>query len=82
METLLENKIPELLNEIYKMEGNSLIEKILDYCETFDIDVKEIGDLLEESENFKNILYRDCVLNNIIKDKEMRKHLNKKNLKW
>ena len=61
-------KIVELVNKISEMEGNNLLEKILDYCETYDEDPQEIGDILQESEEFKDLLYLDCVKHNIIKD--------------
>jgi hypothetical protein len=53
------------------MNGNSLLEKIVDYCETFNQDPKEIGDILQDCEEFKDILYKDCVKNNIIKDSNL-----------
>jgi hypothetical protein len=43
----------------------------MDYCETYDQDPQEIGDILQESEDFKNLLYKDCVKNHIIKDSEL-----------
>ena len=61
-------KIVQLVNKISEMEGNNLLEKILDYCETYDEDPQEIGDILQESEEFKDLLYLDCVKHNIIKD--------------
>jgi hypothetical protein len=61
-------KIVELVNKISEMEGINLLEKILDYCETYDEDPQEIGDILQESEEFKDLLYLDCVKHNIIKD--------------
>ena len=62
------NNITEIVNKISLMNGNNLLDKIMDYCETYDKDPQEIGDFLQESEDFKNLLYRDCVKNNIIKD--------------
>jgi hypothetical protein len=64
----MDNEIITLINKISMMNGNSLLEKIVDYCETYNQDPKEIGDILQESEEFKNILYKDCVKNNIIRD--------------
>jgi hypothetical protein len=58
----------ELINFIYKMEGNTLLEKIMDYCETYDQDPQEVGEFLEEIKEFKNLLLKDCVKNNIIRD--------------
>jgi len=73
----MNNNIVELINDISQMYGDNLAEKILDYCETYDKDPKEIGDLLEESKDFKELLYRDCVKNNIIKDDDLEVFLDK-----
>jgi len=73
----MQNNIIELINDISNMYGDSLSEKILDYCETNNKDPKEIGDLLEESKDFKKLLYHDCVKNNIIKDEDLETFLNK-----
>ena len=62
------NNIIQIVNKISEMNRNNLLDKIMDYCETYDKDPQEIGDLLQENEDFKNLLYRDCVKNNIIKD--------------
>lgn len=64
----MNNELIDILNKIFEMSGESLSEKILDYCETYDANPQEIGDILEESKDFKKLLYRDCVENNIIKD--------------
>jgi hypothetical protein len=61
-----QDEIILLINKISEMEGNNLLEKIIDYCETFDEDPQEIGDILSECESFKDILLRDCVKNHII----------------
>ena len=73
----MNNDVVDILNRISDMAGESLTEKILDYCETYDKDPKEIGDLLEESKDFKELLYRDCVKNNIIKDDDLEVFLDK-----
>ena len=73
----MNNNIVELINDISQMYGDSLSEKILDYCETNNMDPKEIGDILEESKDFKELLYRDCVKNNLIKDESLDTLLNK-----
>ena len=72
----MDNELVSILNKIFEMSGVSLSEKILDYCETYDQDPQEVGDLLEESKDFKKLLYRDCVENNIIKDEIFLDHLN------
>ena len=61
----------KLINKIFEMNGSSLLEKILDYCETYDEDPQEIGEILEEIKEFKDILYRDCVKKHIIKNEEI-----------
>lgn len=57
-----------LINEIYKIQEDSLMDKILSYCEMNDLSVQEIGDILSESKQFKNNFWIDCVNNNTIKD--------------
>ncbi len=72
----MNNELIGTLNKIFEMSGNSLVEKILDYCETYDVDPQEMGDLLEESKDFRELLYKDCVENNIIVDEVLDKRLN------
>lgn len=60
------NDVIVLLNDIYEMSGDSIMDKIIDYCETHDKDPQEVGDLLAESEDFKKIMLKDCIKNNII----------------
>lgn len=73
----MNNDVVDILNRISDMSGESLAEKILDYCETYDIDPQELGDVLEESEDFRNMLYRDCVKHNIIKDEDLEVFMEK-----
>ena len=72
----MDNELVNILNKIFNMTGTSLAEKILDYCETYNVDPQEIGDMLEESKDFKKLLYKDCVENNIIKDDQYFEHLH------
>jgi len=67
----MNNELITLVNKISQMAGDNLVDKIMDYCETYDQDPQEIGDILQESEDFKNLLYKDCVKNHIIKDLEL-----------
>ena len=60
--------IVEIINEIYKIPDGSLSEKILEYCHRNELNPQEMGDILYESEDFKKVLYRDCVNHNIIQD--------------
>ena len=76
----MDNEIITLINKISNMNGNSLLEKIVDYCETYDIDEKEIGDILNDSEEFKDILYNNCVKHNIIKDKTLKDSFKKSDI--
>ena len=66
-----ELEIVELLNEISKIPENSLLDKIVSYCEKFDLDPKEIGDTLGDSEQFKLMLHTELELNHVFpKSKE------------
>jgi DNA-binding ferritin-like protein (Dps family) len=58
--------VTEILNEIGNHYGDSLLEKIMDFTESNDIDPKELGDILEEDEAFKEMLLLDCIKNNQI----------------
>ena len=69
----MDNEFLKILNEISLMSGDTLLEKILDYCETYDKDPQEIGDILEENKEFKKLLYDNCVENNIIRNPEYKK---------
>ena len=73
----MNNNIVEIINDIWKMSGDSISQKILDYCETNDIDERELGELLEESEDFKKQLYKDCIKNNTIKDEDFKSKQSK-----
>jgi hypothetical protein len=67
----MNNELITLINKISTMNGNNLLEKIVDYCETYDQDPQEIGDILESSDEFKKLLYKDCVKSNIIRDLDL-----------
>jgi len=73
----MNNSIVDLINKIWEMNGDSLADKILDYCETFGEDEREVGELLAQSPDFKKILYKDCLKNNIIKDDDLKAHLSR-----
>jgi len=60
-----ELEIVELLNEISKIEENTLLDKIVTYCEKFDLDPQEIGDTLGDSEQFKLMLHTELELNHV-----------------
>ncbi len=49
------------LNEFAKMPDDSLLEQIITYCEQHEIDSKELGYVLAESDQFKRRLHIDCV---------------------
>lgn len=73
----MDNDFLKVFNDISKMSGASLVEKILDYCETYDKDPQEVGDFLEDNKEFKKLLYDDCVNNNIIKNSKYKELLNR-----
>ena len=51
--------------------------KILDYCETYDVDVQEIGDILEEDNSFKTFFYNDCLTHNSMRDDDYNQRITK-----
>jgi len=62
------NNIIELLNAISQVHGDSLLEKIVSYCDKNNLDPQEVGDILADSEQFKRKLHIDLVHNHIIRD--------------
>ena len=58
----------EILNKIDDMCGESLLDKMIDFCETYDINPQFLGDILEEDSKFKEMLHNDCVCHNSIED--------------
>jgi len=73
----LQNMDPiEIVNKISEYDGDTLIDKMLDYCETEDINIKELGDMLEDFEDFKRLLYKECVNVNLIKNPLLKKELH------
>jgi len=68
--------IEELLNDIYKDPAESLLEKIISWCDENNYDAKEIGYILGESEYFKRKLHISCVENNQMRDELLTKKMN------
>jgi len=62
---LITNNIVLLLNEISKIPEKTLLDKILTYCEKNDFDPQEIGDILEESDQFKLMLHSELENNHV-----------------
>lgn len=67
----MNDHIIKLLNEINKMPEDTLLEKLISYCEETDFDPQELGDILGESEQFKRKLWISCVEANQIKDEKL-----------
>jgi len=68
-------------NEILEMPSESLLEKILEYCEEYNLDISEILDVFDDK-NKKALLYTDCVENHNIKDEELKKILDSRLENW
>jgi hypothetical protein len=60
--------ITELLNQINLIPEDSLLERIISYCEENELNPQELGDSLAESEQFKRVLWINAVENNQIQD--------------
>ena len=65
-----------ILDQVYLMPEDNLMDKILSYCEQNDFCIQEIGDVLSESEQFKTKLWIDCVDNNTIRDELLKEKQN------
>jgi len=74
------NEIVQLLNEFNKIQEDTLLDKISVFCEENDIDPKELGDTLSENEQFKRLLWFDCVRNNQLQDKTLKTQWQKQTL--
>ena len=64
--------ITELLNEIQQIPEDSLIEKMISWCEQTATDPKELGDFLESNEQFKRMLWLNAVKHNQIRDEKLK----------
>jgi len=71
-----------MINEIYKTQGDSLLEKILNYCSKEDIDIQEIGELVQQNKTLKRKLWFDCVENNTIRDPKLKEKIHVLFDKW
>jgi len=69
------------IDEIMKMPSESLVEKVLEFCEEYNLDISEILHLFEDKK-MKELLYVSAVENNVIKDEEMKKILNERLQEW
>ena len=76
MNTNIPKELITLLDKIYLMPEDNLMDKIISYCEMNDYDIQEIGDILSENEQFKTKLWIDCVSNNTIKDNLLKQKQN------
>jgi len=47
-----------------RVEGVSIMELILIFCEEYDLDVDEVGYLLKEDKNFRETMKEDLKFNN------------------
>jgi len=74
--------ITELLNRIHDIPEDTLIEKIVSYCEETDTDIQEIGEILGESEQFKRVLWIDAVNHNQIQDAPLKNVLQDELDSW
>ncbi len=61
---LILNNLIQFINN--KGEG-SIVEYILDFCETYNYRIEEIAYLIKENKTFKNILNQDCIHNRIFR---------------
>jgi hypothetical protein len=64
------------IDDILEMPSESLLEKMLEYSEMYDIDVTYLAELFEGNKVLKETLYSDCVLHNVIKDDELKEILD------
>ncbi len=68
-------------DKIMKMPSESVIEKILEFCEEYNLDISEVLHLFDTKE-YKELLYTDCVVNYVIKDPELKQILDSRLDSW
>jgi len=74
---IIRDKTPaQILDEVNAFFGDSLSQKMVNYCEYHNIDPQELGDFLSEDKQFKKIIYFDAVKHNEIKDEYLKEQLN------
>jgi len=69
------------IDKIMEMPSESLLEKVLEFCEEHDLDVSEVLHLFDNKET-KEMLYVSCVEHHVIKDEELKKILDKRLNEW
>jgi len=69
---IVESDIIEIYNDIMATPGDTILDKIIGYCELRKVDFQEIGDIISSNNEFRKMLYNDCVQNNIIRDDDMK----------
>jgi len=66
------------IEDIMEMPSESLVEKFVEYSEEYNIDITYLADLFDNNKALKEMLYSDCVINNVIKDEPLKKILEEK----
>ena len=56
------------LDQILEMPSESLLEKILEFSEEYNVDVSYIAEVFEKNKEWKALLYSDCVETGVIND--------------
>jgi hypothetical protein len=65
-----------LFDQIQKLPENSLIERMLSWCEENDEDPMELGEIFSQDDNFKKILWADAVRMNQVSDNDLKTKMN------
>ena len=68
-------------DKIMEMPSESIVEKVLEFCEEYDLDISEVLHLFETKE-YKELLYVSAVENLVIKDQELKKILDSRLVSW
>lgn len=68
-EIILLNKVYEFIRT-HKKSGITLVDLILDFCDMYNDDEVEIGEIISKDKYLKKFIMVECKRNNIIKDIE------------
>ena len=64
--------LTQVLNEIQSLPGDSLIERMLSWCEENTYDPMELGEMFSSSKQFKRVLWIDAVEHNQVQDNQVK----------
>jgi hypothetical protein len=77
----MKQTVPITWENILNMPSDSIVEKVLEFCEEHDYDISEVLEIFDIKE-YKEILYVSCVEHHVIQDNELKKILDQRLNEW